>query len=113
MQPLNEKFALLSKDGTYPELLELPGEAGEVELPDGPGEPVADVLLGPGLGIPRHLEPFGVLAPRGVRLLQRLVYLLVGARRQWWDLLERRVPGYKNSSFPPNMLRYAFKWKIN
>ena len=55
MQPLNEKFALPNKDETYPELLELPGEAGEVELPDGPGEPVADVLLGPGLGVPRHL----------------------------------------------------------
>ena len=39
----------------YPKLLELPGEAGEVELPDGPGEPVADVLLRPRLRVPRHL----------------------------------------------------------
>ena len=83
---------MLTNHDPYPELLELPGESGEVELPDGPGEPVADVLLGPGLGVPRHLQSFRVLAPRGVRLLQRLVYLLVGARRQGRDLLEERVP---------------------
>ena len=53
--PVNRGNQMLTIRDSYPELLELPGESGEVELPDGPGEPVADVLLGPGLGVPRHL----------------------------------------------------------
>ena len=73
---------------TYLELLhKLRGVwPGQREFPDGPGQPMSHVVLGPHPRVPGDAQPGAVGVPRGVGGLEDLVHLLVGAGGQGGDL---------------------------